>query len=224
VLAAIAAGETTSARIAGRLGRAATALAHPLNVLADAGFLTREQDTFHKKRVHYSIAEPLITFYHAILRTAWSELERPGRAREVWKRLRPQFHAQVLGPAFAALCRRWASDFAEPGTFGGDIRSVRRGLVPDAELKQTHELDVVVSGEGGRLLAIGEAKWGARMGSADVARLQRILRLLATRGHDTRSTRLFCFSSVGFSAELVARAPGMGIELVGLERLYWGQR
>lgn len=222
VLSAISAGESTSARIAGRLGRPATALAHPLNVLADAGFVAREQDAFHEKRVHYAITEPLIIFYHAIMRRAWSELERPGHATAIWKRLRPQFHARVLGPAFESLCRVWTRQFAEPTTLGGQPRGVQRGLVPDAEEKKTHEVDVVAVGDEGQVLAIGEAKWGERMGAGDVRRLRRILGILSGRGHETRDARILCFSGVGFSADLSREDGKEGVVLVDLERLYHG--
>jgi uncharacterized protein len=222
VLSAIANGETTSARIAGRLGRPATALAHPLNVLSDAGFVGREQDPFHEKRVHYTITEPIVTFHHAILRPAWSELERPGHAAGVWRRLKPNFDAQVLGPAFESLCRTWARHFAEPDTFGGPVRRVARGLVPDAGEHRTHEVDVVVLGDDSRLLAIGEAKWGDAMGDAELARLRRIATVLSTRGHDTRGMRFALFSGSGFSAAFRNRAAAEGCALVDLERLYRG--
>jgi hypothetical protein len=174
VLAAIAAGETTSARIAARMGRPAAALAHPLHVLADAGFVARQTDAFHEHRVHYTIREPLVAFYHAVVRPAWSELERPGRAAAVWRRMRPTFDARVIGPVFEDLCRTWSLRFARAETFGGAVRAVSRGLVPDAEFRTTHEIDVVVHGEDGRLLTLGEARWGGRFDRRDVARLRRI--------------------------------------------------
>ena len=220
VLSAIAYGETTSAKIAGRLGRPATALAHPLNVLTDAGFVAREQDPFHEKRVHYAITEPIVTFHHAILRPAWSDLERPGRAAEVWRRSKPTFEAKVLGPAFESLCRTWVRNFAEPGRFGGPVRRVARALVPDAGEHRTHEVDVVVMGDDERVLAIGEAKWAETMGDADVERLRRIATLLSTRGHDTRDTRFALFSGTGFSAAFRSRREAEGCVLVDLKRLY----
>jgi AAA+ ATPase superfamily predicted ATPase len=220
VLSAIAFGETTSAKIAGRLGRPATALAHPLNVLADAGFVAREQDPFHEKRIHYAITEPIVTFHHAILRPAWSDLERPGRAAEVWKRSKPTFEAQVLGPAFESLCRTWARHFAEPDTFGGPVRSVARALVPDAGERRTHEVDVVVMGDDDRILALGEAKWAKAIADADLERLRRIASLLSTRGHDTRGTRFALFSGTGFSPAFRSRTEAEGCVLIDLKRLY----
>jgi hypothetical protein len=221
VLAAIAAGETTSARIAGRLGRAATALAHPLTVLADAGFVAREQDAFHEKRAHYAITEPLIRFHHAILRPAWSELERPGRSREVWQRMQPRFLAQVLGPAFEAMCRTWAARFADAKTFGGPVHAVRRALVPDAAARQSHEVDVVVLGEQERILALGEAAWGP-LGVHDLDRLRRVAALLAGRGHELGDARLALFSASGFHPDLRRRRGAERLVLVDLARLYAG--
>ena len=221
VLAAVAAGETTSARIAGRLERPATALAHPLTVLTDAGFLARQQDPFHEKRTHYSITEPLVAFHHSILRPAWSELERPGRAAAVWKRAQPTFLSRVLGPGFESICRTWARDFASDRTFGGRVRSVHRALVPDASQRCTHELDLVVVGEENQVLAIGEAKWGAPLGARDLARLRHVASLLAARGRDTRGVRLALFSGAGFTPEL-GRSPADDVVLVDLKRLYSG--
>jgi len=158
----------------------------------------------------------------AILRPAWSELERPGRAAEVWHRVGVTFQASVVGPVFEELCRTWALRFADPTTFGGAVQAISRGLVPDAEQRVTHEVEVVVRGEGGKLLAIGEAKWGARVDSREVARLQRIVGLLAARGHDTTDTRITLFAGGGFSPELRARARADRLILVDLDRLYRG--
>ena len=80
VLAAIAEGNITRGGIANYLERKSTDLAHPLGVLHDAGLITHETEAFKKNRSAYRIAEPLLTFYHAIMRPAWGDLERPGRA------------------------------------------------------------------------------------------------------------------------------------------------
>jgi uncharacterized protein len=222
VLAAIAAGETTSARIAGRLGRPATSLAYPLQTLTDAGFITSDVDAFHAKRVHYSISEPLLVFYDAIARSAWSELERPGQAREVWRRSQSTFLAQVVGPQFEAICRTWARRFASARTIGGPVRLVTRGLVPDAEARTTRDVDVVALGEGRTVRLLGEAKWGERMTSAHVEPLRRARDLLARRGFDLADTRLACFAGAGFDRALQAAAARENLLLVDLRRLYGG--
>jgi hypothetical protein len=107
VLAAIADGNTTRGGIAGYLERKSTDLAHPLGVLHDAGLITQETEAFKKHRPVYRIAEPLLTFYHAIMRPAWGDLERPGRAPQVWRRSRQSFHSNVVGPHFEEICRQW---------------------------------------------------------------------------------------------------------------------
>src|ERR1022692_2232180 len=77
VLAAIAEGNNTRGGIAGYLERKSTDLAHPLGVLHDAGLITHETDAFRKNRSAYRIAEPLLTFYHAIMSPASGDLDRP---------------------------------------------------------------------------------------------------------------------------------------------------
>lgn len=76
VLAAVAEGNATRGRIAAYIGRKATDLQHPLTVLEDAGLLVREPDLLHTGRSSYRIAEPLVTFYQAIMRPTWTALEQ----------------------------------------------------------------------------------------------------------------------------------------------------
>ncbi|MFC8240353.1 hypothetical protein [Streptomyces chartreusis] len=66
--------------MAGYLERKATDIAHPIKVLEDAGLPHRDADAFRDNRPTYRIAEPLIGFYHAIMRPVWDQLERPGSA------------------------------------------------------------------------------------------------------------------------------------------------
>jgi len=66
VLAAVAEGNATRGGIANYVGRKATDIAHPVNVLEDAGLLTREADAFRENRSTFRITEPLIIFYHAV--------------------------------------------------------------------------------------------------------------------------------------------------------------
>jgi AAA+ ATPase superfamily predicted ATPase len=90
-LGVVAGGDGTRGKIASRLERRAADIAHPLNVLEDAGLLQRDLDAFRANRSTYRIAEPLITFYHAIMRPAWGQLERPGSAARVWQASRRRF-------------------------------------------------------------------------------------------------------------------------------------
>jgi uncharacterized protein len=118
VLAAVAEGNTTRGGIAGYIGRKATDLQHPLTVLEDSGLLARDADPLRSGRSNYRITEPLIAFYQAIMRPAWTRLERHHGA-EVWRGARRRFESAVLGPHFEQLCRTWVAEFAAPETFGG---------------------------------------------------------------------------------------------------------
>lgn len=62
--------------------------------------VSRDQDAFHGKRSAYRITEPLLAFYDAIMRPAWTDLERPGHAEQVWSRSQATFRSKVLGPHF----------------------------------------------------------------------------------------------------------------------------
>lgn len=229
VLAAIAEGNTTRGGIAGYLERRSTDLAHPLGVLHDAGLITHETEAFKKNRSAYRIAEPLLVFYHAIMRPAWGDLERPGRAIQVWRRSQHAFRSNVVGPHFEEICRQWARWHAEPQTYGGayPVR-VASGTISDADTRKTAEVDVAVFGRDDSdremLLAIGEAKWQESLTSSHLRRLEHIRDLLRTkRGSVAEDTRLLLFGGAGFSDALVDRAAqDPSVQLVNLDRLYYG--
>lgn len=229
VLAAIAEGSTTRGGIARYLERKSTDLAHPLGVLHDAGLITHEPDALRGNRSAYRIAEPLLTFYHAIMRPAWGDLERPGRAARVWRRSQHVFHSNVVGPHFEGLCRQWARWHAGPETYGGAYPTrVASGTVSDPGARKTAELDVAVfgrdGGDRGTLLAIGEAKWQESMTTGHLKRLEHVRGLLqAKKKPGADDARLLLFSGAGFSDALVAMADrDPSVQLIGLDRLYHG--
>lgn len=228
VLAAIAEGRTTRGAIAAALGRQSTDLGHPLAVLEDAGYVLKREDVFRPRRPSWHIVEPIIRFYHAILRPAWGQLERPGRAMAVWSRARQTFESTILGPHFEELCRQWTLRFASDETLGGTVTQVGAGVVHDPETRTAHEIDVVAfaggNGKGRPVLLLGEAKWGRTMDGADLARLRRARELLAKRDvADVARCRLACFSGAGFSRELRSAERDGEVVLVDLERLYHGE-
>jgi uncharacterized protein len=225
VLAAVAEGNATRGGIANYVGRKATDIAHPINVLKDAGLLTREADAFRENRSTFRIAEPLVIFYHAVMRPAWNQLERPGNAARVWQASRQRFASKVVGPHFEKICRIWVLNHADPDRLGGLPGNVGHGVLNDAAGRLSHEVDVVVTGLGdGRtpLLAIGEAKWNEVMGVRHLDRLRHIRELLEGHGkYDVSSTRLACFSGAGFTDELSDyAAEDDRILLVSLEDLF----
>ncbi len=230
VLAAIAGGNTTRGGIASFLARPSTDLAHPLGVLEDAGLITRNADLFRGNRSAYRIAEPMVAFYHAIMRPAWGDLERPGRAAEVWRRTQQTFASKVVGPHFERLCREWSHWYAAPETFGGFQAVVGSGSINDRRERILHEIDVVVlsqrDGTQPEVLCLGEAKWNTIPTPGHLDRLARIRDRL--RNHPsvtaTDRTRLALYSGAGFSPELreiAARATD--VVLVDLDRLYHGE-
>lgn len=225
VLAAVANGNATRGGIAGYIGRRATDVGHHLTVLEDSGLLRRQPDMFRARRSQYQVAEPLINFYHAIMRPQWAQLES-GRGAAVWQDARPRFLAQVAGPHFEQLCRDYA--LAAPAdTFGGLPASVGAGVVSDPDRRTSIEVDVVVlgpqiPGAPRCVLSLGEAKLGRLIGPRELERLRRARDLLAGRGYDTAGTVLACYGGAGFEPGLAAAATGDRVLLVGPDDLYAG--
>lgn len=226
VLAAIAAGNSHRGGIATYLGRKSGDLAHPLTVLEDCGLIIREPDMFKDNRTSFRIAEPLVTFYHAVMRPIWSDLEHTRDATHLWRRSQRRFVGNVLGPHFEHLCRYWTRHLAPENLFGNHPNRVAAGTVNDPANRISHQVDVVAYGldDDNRtpLIAIGEAKWGDTMGIGHLDRLRRIRALLTAQGrHGADTAKLVCFSGPGFTDELTAAAtPDSGIVLVGPDRLY----
>lgn len=224
VLAAITACNNNRGGIASHVGRQANELAHPLTVLEGAGLIVREHDAFRGNRTNFRISEPLLAFYHAIMRPAWAPLLRGTRSPQIWERSQHRFSSAIFGPHFERLCREWLMYHAGD-RFGDWPAAVTSGTVSDPERKTSHQVDVVVAGHAdqGRqpLLAIGEAKWGEVMGAGHLDRLWQIRELITATGRfDTTRTRLACFSGAGFSEELLRRAASGEADLVTLDDLY----
>ncbi|WP_306318240.1 MULTISPECIES: ATP-binding protein [unclassified Streptomyces] len=226
VVTAIASGNHTRGGITNYVGRSATDLTHVLKVLQGCGLVRAEPDAFRANRNTYRIAEPLLTFHHAVMQPALTHIERH-RPETAWLQHKERFASAVLGPHFEELCRQWAVSFAAPETFGGLPAEVRSGVVSDPGGRTAHEVDVAVHGivgqDTGILLSIGEAKWHREMSGRDLHRLRRILELLAARGVDTSRTRPACYSGAGFTPELREAERRGEVILVDLERLYEGE-
>ncbi|GAA2512172.1 ATPase AAA [Winogradskya humida] len=226
VLAAIAEGNTRRGAIANYLGRNPSDLNHALRILEDVGMVVREPDAFRSTIGDYRIAEPLVTFYHAVMRPVWGDLERAGRAARVWPRLQATFLSKVVGPHFESVCRQWTRWEADADLLGGYAHRVAAGTVADPAARTQHEVDVAAFGRSpdGReeLLAIGEAKWNETIGIKHLQRLKNIRDLLNAKPSVHADTcRLMLFSGAGFTPELAAIADtDPAVQLVGLGSLY----
>ena len=226
VLGAVAAGNNARGAIAAYIGRKAADIGHHLGVLEDCGLLRRDQDVFRSGRSVYRIGEPLVTFYHAIMRPQWGLLES-GRSESVWRDARSRFPAQVVGSHFEQICRDFAIN-AATDTFGALPGEVGAGVVTDPASRTQIQIDVAVfapatPGQPHKLLSLGEAKWGNAMDVRDVDRLVRARDLLTQRGYDTTDTVLACYSGAGFDRGFAARAANDGTLIVDLDRLYAGR-
>jgi hypothetical protein len=224
VLSAVAEGNSTSGGIASYVGRKANEIAHPLRVLEDSRLLVKEPDLFRPGRATYRIAEPLITFYQAIMSRDWARLEL-GDGATIWRSAQPRFLSQIVGGHFETICRDYAI-MADPELFGGLPAEVGAGVVADPANRTQIQVDVAVlapaqHGQPRKILSLGEAKWDRVMDRRHVDRLRRARDLLTAKGFDTRDTVLACYSGAGFHPDLAADTAG-DIRLIGLEQLYAG--
>jgi len=225
VLGAVAEGNGTRGGIAGYLERKATDISHHLSVLEDAGLLARDVDVFRPGRSVYRISEPLIAFYHSIMRPEWSRLERRGQAAQVWRSSAHRFTTSVVGPRFEQVCRDWMQAYAPSEINGIPVSQVGSGQVNDPEQKKSHQIDVAAFGndlDGRRvLLAIGEAKWAETIGMGHLARLRRIRELLIRTGQPGAETaELLLFGAAEPAPQLRASAANGEVQLIGLNDLY----
>ncbi len=225
VLAAVAEGNATRGGIAGYIGRRSVDISHPLNVLEDCRLLVRENDLFRSGHSQFRIAEPLVTFYEAVMRPSWARLEA-GHAEAVWRESASRFAAQVAGPHFETLCREYLVAWGSEVLGAEAIGDVGAGVVTDPVRRQQTQIDAAVLAPGSgtrqrRVLALGEAKWGTVLGIGHLDRLARARDVLVARGHDARQCRLLCFGAAGFDPTLRARAAEDPlVHLVDLPMLY----
>jgi AAA+ ATPase superfamily predicted ATPase len=229
ILTAIAEGQTRPGQIAAILARPPTALAHPLAVLEDVRLVRRADDVLRQRRPTYRIAEPILRFYHAVMRPHMPRLEM-GRAADVWPaETRSTFSSRVLGPHFEELARTWTASFASADTLGGAVGEVGTTVLSDPAGRAMHEVDVVALSPSStrrrtRIVALGEARWRTEpVGEGELERLRRIRDILAARDDvTTGDATLLLFSAAGFTPGVEHRAAKGNVELVSLDRLYQG--
>jgi len=223
VLVAIAEGETTRGRIGGRLGRTSAEVAHPLGVLEDAGLVERFEDPFRQRRTTWRVAEPIVTFHHAIQLPHWTQLNQPRapHAARVWELAQATWQARVLGPHFEHLVRQWCLN-SLGSAIGQQVADVRPAVVNDRVRGRPMELDVVALSAPHEVAAIGEAKL-ERLGMADLDRLEHALALAADQNPRFRfaDCRLLLASASGFEPNLRKAASGRDdVVLVSLRDVF----
>jgi hypothetical protein len=179
---------------------------------------------FRPTRARYRIVEPLITFYEAIMRKRWAELEIH-RAEQVWTTTRQTFLTQVVGPHFGALCRAFALESGDT-LFAEQPSEVGSGTVNDPANRTQIEIDVVAlaaqqANSPRRILSLGEVKWGEVIGHHHLERMATARDLLRPKGYDTDTTVLALYGGAGFTDELTATAAADDrVLLINLDRLY----
>lgn len=235
ILAAIADGARTPTAIGARIGRDRTAVAYPLRVLRDTGFVRDDDDLLHQRKPSYHLVDPIIRFVQLVVAPRPAVFE-DRRWKDGWRAAGPAFSSGVLAPHFEHLAREWVRRFAERDLLPRDLLQrelgeVGRTVVNDPSGRAVHEIDVAAlpvgerrQSRGSAAILLGEAKAGAAArGVADLHRLERIRELLLARGSATSDATLAVFGLGGFDADLVELAGRRrDVLLVDLAQLYAG--
>jgi hypothetical protein len=111
LMAAIAAGESSPARIGGLLGRPSSSLTYQLGMLESAGFIERRQDMLMDRRPVISVADPMVRLHHLVIEPYLADLEAR-RAERVWQEVRHTVDSKIYGPHFEALATEWVVQHA----------------------------------------------------------------------------------------------------------------
>jgi AAA+ ATPase superfamily predicted ATPase len=181
LLNAVAGGATTRSTIAARIGKKASDLDYPLNVLLSAGFLRREDDFLLQRKPTYLIADPIVRFHELITRRH-EALAEERSLEDLWQSATPTFHSQILGPHFEEIARVWTARYASEETLGGPIGLPHTLQVNDRRVGHQFQIDVVAatrpsaSRRSKVIQGIGEAK-----GTADVRTVSDLTRLEGLR-------------------------------------------
>ncbi len=221
ILGAIANGTITAGGIAKILGKTVANIAPGLNRLVDAGFVVRHEDPLRRQRPTYELVDPFLQFHYAVLEPHGALL-RDRDPRDSWNtRLQEVFDSRVRGPVFEEQARTWVRRFADSSTL-----SVRDHVGPssvnvDSTVRQ---VDVVVAAAGDEpsdrtIVAIGEAKSGEALTTAHLHRLERIR---AALGERATGSKLLLFGPSIDSPLRAAAESRADVELIDLERLYFG--
>ena len=199
LMAAIAAGESSPAKIGGLVGRPSSSLSHQLGMLKSAGFVERRQDMLLSRRPVITVADPVVRLHHLVIEPHLADMEA-GRARQIWDEVGHTVESKILGPHFEALATEWTARHARDEA-GIEAGVTGQATVACREHRTSHEIDVLALRRGARprtsgsgVAFIGEAKARDHIpGLAQLRRLEHIRALLTNAGHDATGAVLGVF-------------------------------
>lgn len=200
IIDAIASGERTWSKIAGRVGKDSGSISRPMHWLEDMQIVERVtpvDEPAKSKRAIYRLRDPYVAFWHRFV----APLQRSGAsdfgdAPELWQRFIAPHLDSYMGECFEEICRQF-------------VRHARARL-PFSPIRvgswwtkdSSAEADVVALSERGELL-VGECKWGT-VDIHDLDRLQRRARMIAETIGQIRHVHLGLFSGREINDKSVA--------------------
>src|SRR5699024_7846409 len=142
ILSAIAGGAKTPSKIGSEIGRDARSLAHPLEVLTSAGFVTRQEDILVQRRPTLRVSDRIVQFHDLVVSPRLSLFE-DRRPLPAWLEAQASLNAQLYGPVFEDLAREWVRRYASVEATGGAVGEVGTTVLNDSRRKAQYEVDVL---------------------------------------------------------------------------------
>src|SRR5262249_39230923 len=155
LMAAIAAGESSPAKIGGLVGRPASSLSHQLTMLESAGFVQRRHDLLMNRRPMITVADPVVRLHHLVIEPHLADLEA-GRADQVWDEVGHTVDSKILGPHFEALATAWVARYAWQEA-GLRVGVTGQATVACREHRTSHEIDILALERGAHPRTAGTA-------------------------------------------------------------------
>lgn len=223
-LAAVALGRRTPGRIADYVKMSGPRLDPMLRTLVDAQFIDRLVDPVRDNRPTYHPADPIVRFHYALVRPHQTRLSRYGAdLKTMWGELSSTFTSKVVGPTFESMARHWLHHYADLRAFGGGPFHIGSTVVTGGD--DDHDVDLVVALDdaerpGDRtVVVLGEAKSGEEF---TLRHLERLESIRDATGPRARDAALYLVGRRFSSALASMAATRRDVELVDLERLYYG--
>ncbi len=227
LLAAIADGNRRWTDIERELGGSRGSLKHAMDIVIEAGWVTKRPDPLRAQRSVYELSEPIVRFQRLVVDPNGSRIAARRRPELVWNDVRPIVAARITGPHLETIAAEWIQRFANASTVGGVS-----DLVGPSELPN-QQLDLVVTERTGRgndvVIAVCEVKaTSERVGLTQLNRLDEGVAVVEQRYPKKvapkRTIRRLLVSKNGFTTDLVRTvARRDDVELIDLDRLYHGE-
>ncbi|HJA29518.1 MAG TPA: ATP-binding protein [Candidatus Olsenella pullicola] len=217
VIESLANGCVTPQEIANRTGIAPALVSQNLDRLSRLSVVRKKIPVLGKKRkVKYEIADNLFRFHYRFA-VKYLTAIGAGMSAMVAGKIVSEELSTFVGPVFEEVCRQWLLRRAASGSLEMIPVEIGSWWGANPSTRKQEEIDVVMCGDGGKLL-LGECKWNnAAVDASVLGKLRRRAALL----DGGEEAELYLFAKSGFEQECIERSrEDRRVHLVALEDMF----